>query len=157
MPPQCPLAVGAGWETLFVAVDDHSSVGFTDLYPDERKDNAVQFLENSVAYYKSLDVKVRGLLTDNGSAFHSKAFAAACERLGLRHKFTRAYRPQTNGNAECFIQSTLREWAYGFAYNHSRERADMLARSTTTTGIGLIKESRKSHRSTGFQPHATIS
>jgi transposase InsO family protein len=111
-----------------VAVDDHSSVGFTDLYPDERKDNAVQFLENSVAYYKSLGVKVRGLLTDNGSAFHSKAFAAACERLGLRHKFTRAYRPQTNGNAERFIQSALREWAYGFAYNHSRERADMLER-----------------------------
>jgi transposase InsO family protein len=102
-----------------VAVDDHSSVGFTDLYPDERKDNAVQFLENSVAYYKSLGVKVRGLPTDNGSAFHSKAFAAACERLGLRHKFTRAYRPQTNGNAERFIQSALREWAYGFAYNHS--------------------------------------
>ena len=98
-----------------MAVDDHSSVGLTDLYPDERKDNAVQFLENSVAYYKSLGVKVRGLLTDNGSAFHSKAFAAACERLGLRHKFTRAYRPQTNGNAERFIQHRPHQGIKGVA------------------------------------------
>lgn len=121
-------SIGAGWETLFVAIDDHSRVGFTDLYADECKANAVQFLENSVAYYKALGVSVHRLLTDNGSAFRSKAFAAACERLGIKHRFTRAYRPQTNGKAERFIQSALREWAYGFAYNHSQERADMLER-----------------------------
>jgi transposase InsO family protein len=121
-------SVGAGWETLFVAVDDHSRIGFTDLYPDECKANAVQFLENAVAYYKALGVSVRRLLTDNGSAFRSKRFAAACEQLGIKHRFTRAYRPQTNGKAERFIQSALREWAYGFAYNHSRERAQMLER-----------------------------
>lgn len=121
-------SIGAGWETLFVAVDDHSRVGFTDLYPDEVTTHAVQFLDNAVAYYKSLGVRVRRLLTDNGSAFRSKGFAAACQRLGIRHVFTRAYRPQTNGKAERFIQSALREWAYGFAYKHSIERASMLDR-----------------------------
>ncbi len=119
---------GAGWEFLFVAIDDHSRLGFTDLYADEGKAAAVQFLINTVAYFRSVGVRVRGILTDNGSAFRSKAFAAACERLGLTHRFTRAYRPQTNGKAERFIQSALREWAYGIPYNHSRERAEMLDR-----------------------------
>jgi transposase InsO family protein len=121
---------GAGWEFLFVAVDDHARIGFTDLYPDERKHSAVQFLRNSVAYFASLGVRVKRVLTDNGSAFRSKAFAKACQRLGLKHSFTRAYRPQTNGKAERFIQSALREWAYGIVYNHSTERAAMLERWT---------------------------
>ena len=119
-------SVGAGWETLFVAIDDHSRVGFTDLYPDECQANAVQFLENAARYYKSLGVRVRRLLTDNGSAFRSKSFADACGKLGITHKFTRAYRPQTNGKAERFIQSALREWAYAAAYSHSVERAAQL-------------------------------
>jgi transposase InsO family protein len=70
------------------------------LYPDERKASAVQFLKNTVAYFGSLGVRLRRVLTDNGSAFRSKAFAKACQRLGLKHSFTRAYRPQTNGKAE---------------------------------------------------------
>lgn len=119
---------GAGWEYLFVAVDDHARIGFTDLYPDERKASAVQFLENTVTYFGSLGVRVRRVLTDNGAAFRSKPFAKACRRLGLQHSFTRPYRPQTNGKAERFIQSALREWAYGIPYNHSTERADMLDR-----------------------------
>jgi transposase InsO family protein len=119
---------GAGWEFLFVAIDDHARLGFTDLYPDERKQSAVQFLKNSVAYFRNLGVRVRRILTDNGSAFRSKAFARACQRLGLKHSFTRPYRPQTNGKAERFIQSALREWAYGIPYNHSSERAAMLDR-----------------------------
>ena len=119
---------GAGWEYLFVAIDDHARIGFTDLYPDERKASAVQFLQNTVAYFRSLGVRVRRLLTDNGSAFRSKKFAKACRRLKLKHSFTRPYRPQTNGKAERFIQSALREWAYGIPYNHSTERADMLDR-----------------------------
>jgi transposase InsO family protein len=119
---------GAGWEFLFVAVDDHARIGFTDLYPDEGKASAVQFLDNTVAYFGSLGVRVRRVLTDNGSAFRSKTFAKACQRLGLKHSFTRAYRPQTNGKAERFIQSALREWAYGTVYNHSKDRAAMLDR-----------------------------
>jgi transposase InsO family protein len=119
---------GAGWEFLFVAIDDHARIGFTDMYPNERKANAAQFLNNTVAYFRSLGVKVRRLLTDNGSAFRSKAFAKACRRLNIKHSFTRPYRPQTNGKAERFIQSALREWAYGIPYNHSSERTTMLDR-----------------------------
>lgn len=121
---------GAGWEFLFVAIDDHARIGFTDLYPDERKNNAAQFLENTVAYFRSLGVRVRRVLTDNGSAFRSRPFAQSCQRLGLKHSFTRPYRPQTNGKAERFIQSALREWAYGIPYNHSTERETMLERWT---------------------------
>jgi transposase InsO family protein len=120
--------VRAGYEALFVAVDDHSRIGFTDVYPDQGELSAVQFLGNLVAYYRSLGVQVRRILTDNGSAFNAKSFAATCERLGLKHSFTRPYRPQTNGKAERFIQSALREWAYGIPYNHSRERNAMLER-----------------------------
>ena len=117
---------GAGWEMLFVAVDDHARIAFTDMYPDEKTPSAVQFLHNAVAYYRSLGVRVERLLTDNGSAFRSRDFAHACRQLGIRHKFTRPYRPQTNGKAERFIQSALREWAYGFTYQHSSERTAAL-------------------------------
>ncbi len=120
--------VRAGYEALFVAVDDHSRIGFTDVYPDQGELSAVQFLENLVAYYRSLGVTVRRILTDNGSAFNAKSFARTCERLQIKHSFTRPYRPQTNGKAERFIQSALREWAYGIPYNHSRERTAMLER-----------------------------
>jgi len=117
---------GAGWEFLFVAVDDHARIGFTDMYADERVPAAVQFLHNTVAYFKSLGITVRRLLTDNGNAFRSGDFARACQVLGIRHKFTRAYRPQTNGKAERFIQSALREWAYGFTYQTSAQRIKAL-------------------------------
>jgi len=121
---------GAGWEFLFVAIDDHARLGFTDLYPNERQASAVQFLHNLVAYFQSLSIRVRRVLTDNGSAFRSRRFALACQSLGIRHSFTRPYRPQTNGKAERFIQSALREWAYGIPYNHSSEREAMLERWT---------------------------
>jgi len=102
---------GAGWEVLFVAIDDHARIAFTDMYPDEKIPSAVQFLRNAHAYYAGLGVKIKRLLTDNGSAFRSREFALACKELGIRHKFTRPYRPQTSGKAERFIQSALREWA----------------------------------------------
>ena len=119
---------GAGWEYLFVAVDDHARIGFTQMKPNERRCCAIAFLRASVRYFAELGVTVRRVLTDNGSAFRSKRFAAACRRLKLKHQFTRAYRPQTNGKAERFIQSALREWAYGIAYQHSSERTAMLSR-----------------------------
>lgn len=117
---------GIGWEFLFVAIDDHSRIGFTDVYDDEGKDSAIQFLENCVDYFRSLGVRIERLLTDNGSAFRSKAFATACAKLGVRHRFTRPYRPQTNGKAERFIQSALREWAYGWVYQNSEARTQTL-------------------------------
>ena len=121
---------GAGWEFLFVAVDDHARIAFTQMKPDERQDSAIAFLRAMVRYYRSLGVSVRRVLSDNGSAFRSKRFARACRHLGLKHVFTRAYRPQTNGKAERFIQSALREWAYGIGYRRSAERTAMLRRWT---------------------------
>jgi transposase InsO family protein len=119
---------GVGWEYLFVAVDDHARIGFTQMKPDERRDSAIAFLRASVRYFATLGVTIRRVLTDNGSAFRSQRFAAACRKLRLQHSFTRPYRPQTNGKAERFIQSALREWAYGIPYHHSSERTAMLAR-----------------------------
>ena len=118
----------AGWEFLFVAIDDHARIAFTQMHPDERFASAVAFLRAALAYYGELGITVRRVLTDNGSAFRSKAFRALCLERGIRHTFTRAYRPQTNGKAERFIQSALREWAYGIAYDHSHERTTMLAK-----------------------------
>lgn len=120
-------ANGAGWEMLFVAVDDHARIAFTAMKSDEKTPQAVAFLKEAVAYYSSLGVSIKRLLTDNGAAFRSKDFAKACKDLNVVHKFTRAYRPQTNGKAERFIQSALREWAYGWTYQNSAERTAALA------------------------------
>ena len=119
---------GAGWEFLFVAVDDHARIAFTQMKPDDCQPSAIAFLHATVAYFAGLGVGVRRILTDNGSAFRSQRFKRACESLGLKHSFTRPYRPQTNGKAERFIQSALREWAYGISYGRSSERTAMLKR-----------------------------
>ena len=111
-----------GWEHVFVAIDDHSRIAFTRMYPDEKKESAVAFLQEATRYFAGLRVPIQRLITDNGPAFHSAAFGEACLELGIAQKFTRAYRPQTNGKAERFIQSALREWAYGRAYQHSDDR-----------------------------------
>ena len=118
---------GAGWEFLFVAVDDHARIAFTAMHPDERKESAVLFLKAAVAYYAHLGVTIKRLITDNGSAFRSKVFRRACEAFGIKHTFTQAYRPQTNGKAERFIQSALREWAYAWTYQNSAQRTRALA------------------------------
>ena len=117
---------GIGWEMLFVAIDDHARVAFTQMHPDERSLSAVAFLRSAAAYYASLGITVRRVLTDNGSAFCSRSWRSTCAELGITHQRTRAYRPQTNGKAERFIQSALREWAYAFPYHHSDERIAML-------------------------------
>lgn len=117
---------GVGWETLFVAIDDHARIGFTAMHTDERTPHAIRFLRDAVAYYASLGVTVRRLLTDNRPAFRSRDFRTVCDQLGITHCFTRPYRPQTNGKAERFIQSALREWAYGATYQHSMQRTAAL-------------------------------
>jgi transposase InsO family protein len=111
-----------GWEYLFVAIDDHSRIAFTQMYPDEKKESAEAFLRAATSYFAKLGVPIQRLLTDNGPAFRSGAFGAACLELGITQKFTRAFRPQTNGKAERFIQSAIREWAYGRAYRNSAQR-----------------------------------
>ena len=114
---------GAGWEFVHVAVDDHSRIAFSQILPDERSPSAVAFLRAAVAYYRSLGVRIRRLLTDNGSCYRSRPFRRACRRLGIRHRFTRPYTPRTNGKAERFIQTALREWAYARSYQSSPQRA----------------------------------
>lgn len=121
-------SLGAGWEFVHVAIDDRSRVAFTEILPDEGKASAIAHLRAAVAYYASLGVPIRRLLTDNGPCYRSKAFAIVCQQLGLRHRFTRPYTPRTNGKAERFIQTALREWAYAFTYATSDERAAHLPR-----------------------------
>lgn len=113
---------GAGWECVHVAIDDHSRVGFSQAYPDETRESTIAFLRAAVAYYAGLGVAIARLLTDNGPAYRSKAFAAVCHELGIKHRFTRPYTPRTNGKAERFIQTALREWAYAATYANSAHR-----------------------------------
>ena len=117
---------GAGWEFVHVCIDDASRIAFTMIMPNEKAVSAVAFLEAAVAYYKSLGVKVACVMTDNGACYKAADFARACKRLGLKHIRTKPYTPKTNGKAERFIQTALREWAYARAYNTSQERAQQL-------------------------------
>jgi transposase InsO family protein len=114
--------VGAGWEFVHVAIDDHSRIAFAKIMVSEKKRSAIAFLKAALAYYESLGIKVERVMTDNGSCYKSFAFRRACKRLALRHIRTKPYRPRTNGNAERFIQTSLREWAYAQAYQNSRQR-----------------------------------
>jgi transposase InsO family protein len=114
---------GAGWEYVHVCIDDASRLAFSQILPDEKKESAVAFLKAAVAYYQSLGVTIARVMTDNGSCYRSKAFRKACSDLGLRHIRTRPYTPKTNGKAERFIQTALREWAYAQAYPNSDCRA----------------------------------
>jgi transposase InsO family protein len=114
---------GVGWEFVHVCIDDASRIAFSQILPDERKESAVAFLKAAVAYYQSLGVAVARVMTDNGSCYRSKAFRKACRDLRLRHVRTRPYTPKTNGKAERFIQTALREWAYAVAYPNSDQRA----------------------------------
>jgi transposase InsO family protein len=119
-------ARGIGWEYVHVCVDDASRIAVAEIKPDERKESAVAFLKATVAYYARLGVKVERVMTDNGSCYRSRAFARACKRLNLRHIRTKPYTPKTNGKAERFIQTSLREWAYACAYQASADRAAQL-------------------------------
>ena len=114
---------GAGWEYVHVCIDDASRVAFSQIHPDQKKESAIAFLKAALAYYASLGVQVTRVMTDNGSCYVSKAFAKTCRKLGLKHIRTRPFTPKTNGKAERFIQSALREWAYAKAYPTSADRA----------------------------------
>jgi len=117
---------GVGWEFVHVVIDDASRVGFSQIYPDEKAVSAVAFLKAAIAYYLSLGVTVTRVMTDNGACYKAHAFRDACKALGLRHIRTKPYTPRTNGKAERFIQTALREWAYAQAYPTSDRRADEL-------------------------------
>jgi transposase InsO family protein len=114
---------GAGWEYVHVAIDDHSRIAFSAIYPDEKQASVLAFMAAALAYYARFGIRFKALLTDNGPAYRSRAFAQACRALGLKHRFTRPYTPRTNGKAERFIQTAMREWAYARSYNNSNERS----------------------------------
>ena len=117
---------GVGWEYVHVCVDDASRMAFTDIYPDETAESSVSFLKQAVAWYESLGINVERVMTDNGACYIAKDFRKACKDLKLKHKRTKPYTPKTNGKAERFIQTALREWAYARAYNTSNQRAQDL-------------------------------
>ena len=118
---------GAGWQFAHMAIDDHSRVGYGEMLPYERGGTAAGFLHRTVRGLQRLGVRVAAVMTDNGSCYRSKRFAAICRRLGIRQFFTRPYTPRTNGKAERFIKTSLLEWAYARLYRHSEERARALA------------------------------
>jgi len=140
--PGHPTSDGAGWEFVHVCIDDASRIAFSRIFPDEKKQSAVAFLEAALAYYASLGITVRRVMTDNGACYKSHAFREACRRLRLKHIRTKPYTPRTNGKAERFIQTALREWAYAQAYDTSDRRAEELPRWL--------------HRYNWHRPHASL-
>ena len=117
---------GAGWEFLHIAIDDHSRLAFAQLFPDETAASAITFLHAALAFFQKHGVSIQRVYSDNGSCYRAHAMTAAVAALGLKHRFTRPYTPKTNGKAERFIQTSLREWAYAHSYSHSTQRADRL-------------------------------
>ena len=116
----------AGWEVAHMAVDDCSRLAMGEILPDERQGTAVGFLQRTVRGLRRLGVRVAAVMTDNGSCYRSRRFAAACRRLAVRHLRTRRYTPRTNGKVERFIKTALLEWAYARLYRHSDERRSAL-------------------------------
>jgi transposase InsO family protein len=116
-----------GWERVHVCVDDATRLAYVEVLPDEKATTAIGFLRRAVAFYGSHGIRVERVMTDNGSAYVSTAHALACRALGIRHIRTRPRRPQTNGKAERFIRTMLREWAYAAIYGSSPERAAALS------------------------------
>ena len=117
---------GAGWEAVHVGIDDASRLAYSEVLADERKASAVAFLARAVAWFARHGVTVERVMTDNGSAYRSHDWRHACDALALRHLRTRPYTPRTNGKAERFIQTGLREWAYARPYATSSERTAAL-------------------------------
>ena len=114
---------GAGWKFVHMAINDASRLAFTSLHPDERGRSACQALLQALRYYRGLSISFRRVMTHNGACYRSRAFQRLCTRLGLRHIRTRPYTLQTNGKADRFIQTPLREWAYARSYASSEQRA----------------------------------
>jgi transposase InsO family protein len=142
---------GTGYDHLEVFVDDASRLAFVALVPDERPASAVHALERAAAFYAAHGVRIERVLTDNGGAYRSRAYAATLDRLGVRHKRTRPYRPQTNGKAERFIRTLLDEWAYARPYRTNAERTMDLP-----TWLDFYNHGRPHTALEGLVPHAAL-
>ena len=119
---------GIGWDFVHVAIDDASRIARADVAPNENGDTATALFRATVKHYRSRGVRVQRVMTDNGPAYRSTDFKTACQELGIRHLRTKPYTPRTNGKAERFIQTALREWAYASAYRSSAQRTAALGR-----------------------------
>ena len=116
-----------GWDFVHVAIDDATRLAYVEVAPDETGAAATAFMARALAWYRAQGVTVERVMTDNGSAYISKGFAAFMRDEGLRHLRTKPYTPRTNGKAERFIQTLLREWAYAKPYATSGRRNAVLA------------------------------
>jgi transposase InsO family protein len=111
-----------GFLALHVAVDDHSRMGFTQMLPDQKTETTIRFLNSAVEFFARHGIAIRALLTDNGSSYRSRQFRQACQQMAILHSRTKPYTPRTNGKAERFIQTALREWAYAKHWINSEDR-----------------------------------
>ena len=143
------LAGRRGWDAVHVAVDDFSRVAHVEVLHDEIATTCVGFLERTITWFAEHGVHISAVITDNGAGYCSHAFATACQRLGIRHHRTRPYRPRTNGKAERFIQTLLREWAYAVTYQTSQHR------NTALSPWLEYYNSRRPHSALGHRPPAT--
>ena len=122
-----PKRLGStGWEFVHVCVDDATRLAYVEVLPDEKGVTAAGFLRRAVDWFKGMGIEVERVLSDNGACYRSRVHGEACAELGMRHIFTRPYRPQTNGKAERFIQTLTNRWAYGAIYGSSAERTAAL-------------------------------
>lgn len=133
---------GAGWDCLHVCVDDASRLAYVEIHPDERPYTAARFLIHALRFFNDHGVQVQRVMTDNGNPYRSRPFAKACRWLRLQHKRTRPYTPRTNGKAERFIQTLMRQWAYRCAYPNSGLRNAALPKWL--------------HRYNHLRPHASL-
>jgi transposase InsO family protein len=117
---------GVGYEYLHIAIDDHSRIAFSAILPDQNHHSAMRFFLMARAHYARFGFSIRRVLTDNGSCYKHWLFRKLLHRQHVKHRFTRPYTPRTNGKAERFIQTALREWAYARSYQHSLEREEQL-------------------------------
>ena len=119
---------GAGWECVHVAIDDYSRLAYVEVLANEEAPTTAGFLRRALIFYRRHGIRVKRVLTDNAKTYTSDLFQQLCARHWLRHKRTRPYRPCTNGKAERFIQTMLREWAYKRPYTSSARRTAALPR-----------------------------
>jgi len=138
-------ARGIGWEYLHVCIDDATRIAYAEMSSGEGQHAVTEFVQRALAWFRDQGLWVECVMTDNGSGYRSKRFRRALDAIGARHLFTRPYRPQTNGKAERFIQTALREWAYAAAYRNS------WARSAALPGFLNRYNRRRPHRSLANQ------
>jgi transposase InsO family protein len=142
---------GAGWEFVHVCIDDHSRLAYVETLTDERGETTAAFLRRAVRWFRRQGIRAERVMTDNGSGYIAHDFAEACHELGLRHLRTRPYTPRTNGKAERFIQTLLREWAYARPYRTSNQRTKRLA-----PWLRYYNRQRPHSALRGLPPHSRI-